>query len=137
MLRQPKVWSGEYPIFFEESVCLSEEVLVDILCTLEIKPSKDLCIYSAEPIYASDALKKSYLMECVEDEMPMDCEVPESLEELIDEFIEKVSMYETPLGYWEGNLLALTDEQVKSLCVAVQKAEDACATEKRVSDVLL
>lgn len=39
-------------------------------------------------------------MECVEDEMPMDCEVPESLEELIDEFIEKVSMYETPLGYW-------------------------------------
>lgn len=28
-------------------------------------------------------------MECVEDEMPMDCEVPESLEELIDEFIEK------------------------------------------------
>ena len=130
MLRQPKVWSGEYPIFFDGSVCYDEEMLVDMLCTLEIKPSKALPIYSAEPIYASNALKKDHLMECVEVEMPMYCEVPESLEELIDEFIEKVSMYETPLGYWEGNLLALTDEQVKSLCVAVQKAEDACATEK-------
>lgn len=130
MLRQPEVWSGEYPIFFDGSVCYDEEMLVDMLCTLEIKPSKDLPIYSAEPIYASNALKKDHLMECVEVEMPMYCEVPESLEELIDEFIEKVNMYETLLGYWEGNLLALTDEQVKSLCVAVQKAEDACATEK-------
>ena len=130
MLRQTKVWSGEYPIFFDGSVCYDEEMLVDMLCTLEIKPSKALPIYSAEPIYASNALKKNYLMECVEDEMPMDCEVPESLEELIDEFIEKVNMYETPLGYWEGNLLALTDEQVNSLCAAVQKVKDACATEK-------
>ena len=128
MLRQPKVWSGEYPIFFDESVCYDEEMLVDMLCTLEIKPSKALPIYSAEPIYASNALKKYQPIR--EQEMPMDCEVPESLEELIDEFIEKVNMYETPLSYWEGNLLALTDEQVKSLCAAVQKVKDACATEK-------
>lgn len=130
MLKQVKTWSGEYPIFFDDSVCLDEEMLADLLYKLDIKPSKNLLIFSAEPVYASDALKKDYLMKCVDDELPEDYEVPESLEELIDEFIENVSRYETPLGYLEGDLLKLTDEQVKSLRVAVQTARELRIAEK-------
>lgn len=129
------VWDGSYPVVFNDVVCYDEDMLAVVICDADLLPSKNLPIFYADPIYASNALAKNCLMALVADELSDHDDIPKSVEALIDDFVKRVKRDKTVLRY--GNMSrnhTLTDAQVNSLCAAVQKVKDVRAAEKRVSE---
>lgn len=110
-------WNGEYPIFVssDDSVHLEyiddEEELVEF-CTLYQLNPRELQYYAAEPMYAWEGVRID-----TEELENGDGELYEEVQELIDEFRQKLRGIKRPLIYCASSSpFKISESQLASWC---------------------
>lgn len=103
MSEELKCWDEKYPLFIEwdESMQMQfvdeEEELVEFCTSRQLNP-RELQYYAAEPMYAWEGIRID--TEELEND---DGELDEEVQELIDEFRQKLRGIKRPLIYWASN----------------------------------
>lgn len=103
MNEESKCWDGKYPLFIEWDEAKQmefiedEEELVEFCTSRQLNP-RELQYYAAEPMYAWEGIRID--TEELEND---DGELDEEVQELIDEFRQKLRGIKRPLIYWAPN----------------------------------
>lgn len=122
MNEESKCWDGKYPLFIEwdeaeqMEFIEDEEVLVEFCISRQLNP-RELQYYAAEPMYAWEGVRID--TEELEND---DGELYEEVQELIDEFRQKLRGIKRPLIYWASSSpFKISESQLSLWCTKVKE----------------